>query len=126
MFSMGFRIALFPGRLFGFGLLVLRISVASSMVATVAPSVPAIIVLQILAFLGASALCAGFQTRAVAVLCVLSSVPGLFQTEALAASIGQALSAAALTMTGPGAYSVDAWVFGHRTITVPERSNTKE
>lgn len=69
----------------------------------------------------AASLWAGFMTPAAAVLCVLLELAtwlsglGSFQAVHLCAT----LDAVALMLLGPGAYSVDARLFGRRKIVLP-------
>ena len=74
----------------------------------------------------------GFLTPAVQVLIVIIELGGLgdrLWTHALLtmasnvwqARVGEALMGATLALTGPGAYSVDARLFGWREINIPPR-----
>ena len=67
-----------------------------------------------------TAVCVGILTPPVAVLCVLFEGIGLFYAEhaqpvLTIVSISDAL---ALALLGPGAYSIDAWLFGRQVFVV--------
>jgi hypothetical protein len=114
--------ALFPGGTAGAGLLLLRFSVAVALLLLSASAFDAGTWAQIFAILGAAGLCVGLRTRAVATLCL--AVP----TYVLATGAGfspimavNVMDALALVLTGPGACSVDAVLYGRRTVTLPDR-----
>jgi hypothetical protein len=71
-------------------------------------------------------LCLGFLTPVVALLCVLIEVStwlsgtGAFE----AVHICAVLDAFALALLGPGAYSLDARLFGRRKIVIPPRDGS--
>jgi len=73
-----------------------------------------------LGFMGVLAvcLCAGLLTRLGATLAAVASLLGLFTgSPAEAVTLAAAtLQAIALALLGPGAYSVDARLFGHRLV----------
>jgi uncharacterized membrane protein YphA (DoxX/SURF4 family) len=66
----------------------------------------------------AACLCVGLLTRLGAALAAVASLLGMFMSspaEAATLAAGT-LQAAALALLGPGAYSVDARLFGHRLV----------
>jgi hypothetical protein len=111
---------MFPEGLAGAGLLLLRISCALATGSTVRGIAP--LPLWAEAGVGALAICLllGALTRPVAIAAAALQVIVWFTVGAglswLAASM--ALALAALAMTGPGAYSIDARLFGRRVITL--------
>lgn len=115
----------FPGRSTGTGLLLLRLSAAGSLISTClsSPGLPSWGLC--LAILVATGLAIGFRTR---LLCGLSAL-GLIAHVAMGsavpvlAAVGLADSLA-LALTGPGAFSVDARVFGRRTVFLPHDRDT--
>jgi hypothetical protein len=113
-------LAQYPGGAMGAGLLLLRFSVAGSLLKlSVLPS-EAANWLEFLVVLGATGLCAGLRTRVIASL----SLTALFVSAPSALSALHAVDALALILTGPGAWSVDAFLFGRRTVTLPDREDT--
>ena len=116
--------ALFPGGVTGAGVSLLRVSVASSLLLLSLVHSEGANLLQFLAVLGAVALCAGFQTRVVAALSFAVPLLG-FATGAGFAPLAilHAMDAGALVLTGPGAWSIDAVLFGRRTVTLPDRND---
>jgi uncharacterized membrane protein YphA (DoxX/SURF4 family) len=116
---------MFPSRTAGAALIVFRVSVAVTLVVngTVpgAQSTP-LWVVAVLLLVGAL-LCLGFLTPYCAV------VSCLIELAILLVNHGQsgfslaiaALDSAVLAVLGPGAYSIDARIFGWRTLTVPPR-----
>jgi hypothetical protein len=114
--------SMFPRGLPGLALLLLRVSVASSVLAAVfAREQDLAAWLLLAASLLAILLVTGIVTPLVAVIAVvaqLSSLPGL--TGWLAFFIGTSvLNALALALLGPGAYSIDASRFGRRVVNLP-------
>lgn len=117
--------AFFPDGLTGAGLFVLRLSVAASTLALTARSSSDPHILQCLGIAAAAGLCAGFQTRALAGLSLLASLLGMITVLVpVDMALLHAVSAAALTLTGPGAFSADARLFGRRTITLRGRDES--
>ncbi len=115
---------MFPGGSVGAGLLILRVSVAVSTLLLAAEFTPATYIPQFIGVLFGLALCAGFQTRIVAALSLVAPLLCVIAATAPELSAVHAISAAALAMTGPGAFSVDARLFGRRTVTLPDPDDT--
>jgi hypothetical protein len=116
----------FPGGITGCGLLLLRFSVAVSVLMLAAHLSQASYLPQFLGVVVAAGLCVGLQTRVLAGLSVLAPLLCLVMAVAhLELVVLHALMATALAMTGPGAFSVDARLFGRRTITLPDRDDPK-
>ncbi len=113
-------IPLFPGGASGVGLLLLRLAVAGSLLTQAATHAQTPNAAQFIAILLAAALCAGFRTSVAA---CISGVALLAALPSLDAAL-HAATAAALALTGPGALSADARLFGRRTVTLPERDDT--
>jgi len=120
--------SMFPQGGPGLALLLLRISVAAIFVSNAAIHVGArSIVLpgavESLSFLIAVCLILGFLTPILATIaCAAAALSSLFgpHSHALIAS-AMALDAAALALLGPGAYSLDARLYGRRATVVPPR-----
>jgi hypothetical protein len=76
----------------------------------------------------AAGLCLGFLTPVVAALCVLIEVStwltGLGSLHVI--HVCAILDASALTLLGPGAYSIDARLFGRRKIILPSRDRSRD
>lgn len=115
----------FPGGGAGVGLLLLRLSVAGSFAAMLLGNrdVPAwMLFLTILVSIG---LCAGFLARLLAALSILAAVTSLIiESAAPALAMLNLADAIALTLIGPGAFSVDARLFGRRTVVLPAPRGT--
>ncbi len=71
------------------------------------------------------ALCVGLQARVIAGFSLLASLAGLAVASAPLELVAlHTISAAALVLTGPGAFSADARLFGRRTITLQDRDDS--
>ncbi len=107
----------------GAGLLLLRLSVACSLLLhpSGGPLTHAVLVLP------AIGLCLGLLTPLLAVICGLFSLYDfMVMGGATLPEAGvELLAAGALALLGPGALSLDAWLFGRRVITLPSRKNTR-
>jgi putative oxidoreductase len=113
---------MFPLGLPGLALLLLRLSVASAVLAAVyAREQDLAAWLLVASGLLAILLVAGIVTPLIAIIAVVAqllSLPGL--TGSLAIFIGTSvLNALALALLGPGAYSIDASRFGRRVVKLP-------
>jgi hypothetical protein len=123
------RTAFFPDGSTGAGLLVLRFSVAISTLALTAKASSEPNILQCLGISAAIGLCTGFYTRALAGMSVLATLIGVVAAIVpMEMAVLHVLSGFSRALTGPGAFSADARLFGRRTITLPDRddSNTIE
>jgi len=113
----------------GIGLLLLRISVAATFVLILAnrADLSTIHLIFVIATLIALALTIGFLTPYLSFVVCVYALVNLFGAsshldELLLASL--MLSAAALALLGPGAYSIDARLFGRRVVVVPPQRDT--
>lgn len=115
---------MFPQGKPGIGLLLLRLSVAAILLSAAPLAPPAALpdwLLPLVRGLLTVALCAGALTPVAAPICLLLAALALW-TASLAnpALAWLALpNALALLLLGPGAYSVDAWLFGRRRLILP-------
>jgi len=123
--------SMFPRGGPGLGLLLLRVATVAMFVLNVAHHVnfssPALYwaVVSLITLISFS-LCLGFLTPILAVVACATAVANLFlagQPDTLI-YILRTLTAAALIFLGPGAYSVDAKLFGLRVTVVAPRKNT--
>ncbi len=116
---------MFPAGRPGVGLLLLRLAVASSLVLDDPASALSLPPPQALAIVVpiAAALCLGLLTPALSVACGLFALvhlrTGLSPPVDLPMLLLSVLAATSLALLGPGAYSIDARLFGRRVITVP-------
>ena len=116
----------------GVGLLFLRIATAAMLALNVTHpflrSSPTLywVVVSLITLITFS-LCIGFLTPALAVVACAAAVANLFLTDqpGNAVYILRILVAAALFFLGPGAYSLDARLFGLRVTVVPPRKSDK-
>ena len=114
----------------GLGLLLLRVATAAMFVLNVTHrfnfSSPALywVVVSLIAVISLS-LCLGFLTPILAVIACATAVANLFLGDQAGdfVFILRILTSAALFFLGPGAYSVDAKLFGLRVTVVPPRKN---
>lgn len=111
--------SIYPAGLAGLALLLLRCSLALVFTSEFLDlrSWPALVVNGL-----AIALLAGFATRALA---ALASIVGLLTLIAwdhpmAILLLGRSIDALALALIGPGAYSIDAVLYGRATITLPK------
>lgn len=112
----------FPAGAAGIALILLRLSVALWMVDAAGristddpwPALPF--------YIAACALVIGFPTRIIAGLSAFGVVIFALVSSSVATfdGVGVLLNAIGLALIGPGAYSLDAAVFGRRTIHLPE------
>jgi hypothetical protein len=122
---------MFPRAGPGAGLLLLRMSVAATFVLSVAngPTLSSVHPLLPGASVIALCLAIGFLTPYLSfVVCVYALVK-LFGVDSRPDELVLAsviLNAAALGLLGPGAYSVDARLFGRRVVVVPSRRDADE
>jgi uncharacterized membrane protein YphA (DoxX/SURF4 family) len=123
--------SMFPQGGPGLGLLLLRTATAAMFVLNITHrfnfSSPAIYwaVVSLIVTISLS-LCLGFLTPVLAVVACASAVANLFLADqpGNVVYILRILTSAALIFLGPGAYSVDARLFGLRVTVVPPRKNT--
>ena len=102
-------------------MLLLRLSVAGSLLVLI--GLNSANWLRFLAILTAVGLCAGLQTRALAALCLAAPLLALSPVPAPLTAL-HLIDAVALALTGPGAWSLDAVLFGRRKVILPERDDT--
>jgi hypothetical protein len=114
---------MFPGGIAGFALLVLRFSAAGMLLISAFPGgdISACPLKALAIFAVSGVLCLGVFTPAVCVLPILVEAATLPQLgkQAAANTILHILVTASLLILGPGAYSVDARIFGRRLIQPP-------
>jgi hypothetical protein len=119
-------LALYPAGFLGTGLLLLRLSAAGSFIVLSGVFAGPADIPQFLSVLTAFGLCIGLQTRALAIITLAALIFWLLHGSAFSAlSATHAADAIALFLTGPGAWSADAFLFGRRVVTFPGRDNTK-
>jgi hypothetical protein len=119
--------ALFPNGVIGAGLLLLRFAVSVSLLMLAAHLAPGSWVPQGIFAVIAAGVCSGLQTRVLAGISVLAPLFGLVMGAAPAGVIVlHVMATTALSLTGPGAFSADARLFGRRTITLPNGDHSNE
>ena len=110
----------------GIGLLVLRISVAATFVLIVASRTDMSSIHPLLVGASFIALClaVGFLTPYLSFAICVYALVNLFGASAhldVLLLVSLLLNSAALALLGPGAYSIDARLFGRRVVVVPPR-----
>ena len=114
---------MFPQGAPGFALILLRLSVALTFFENVLkiPGVSASEWLKAVVFLASALLSLGVLTPVFAILACAASVAGVLMAGQFNEwmMLRPLLEAAALALLGPGAYSVDAWLFGRRVLVIP-------
>jgi uncharacterized membrane protein YphA (DoxX/SURF4 family) len=118
----------FPGRWPGLGLLLLRVLVAVSVIVqTIAYAVATTLsvtgwLVAALILAGAVCLLLGFVTPVAAALIGLASLGLTFSTVSYSIqNLDIAVLAVVVALLGPGAFSIDARMFGHREILIPRQ-----
>jgi uncharacterized membrane protein YphA (DoxX/SURF4 family) len=115
--------SMFPAGAPGIALLLLRLSVAAMLFIDPSGRVlwPAALWLSVVSLVAAIALAAGFLTPILALICGALKVYALIGTaHGIAPLIVLALLLSlAVAMLGPGAYSLDAKMFGRRVVLLP-------
>ena len=113
----------------GVGLLLLRLSVAAILAVDVAKCSGASLILLLCAFVAlmSVSLSIGFLTPYLSVLACAAAVVNLVvgANSGNLLSVFPVINAAALTLLGPGAYSLDARLFGRRVTVVAPRRDRK-
>jgi uncharacterized membrane protein YphA (DoxX/SURF4 family) len=75
----------------------------------------------------ALALCVGVLTPILSVLICLVAVFSIVQGHSeVPVDVSTILNAIALALLGPGAYSLDAWLYGRRVVVVPARERSSK
>ena len=117
-------LVLFPGGVVGAGLLLMRCSVALSLIVLTNLGGDSANWLQFLRILAAISLCAGIQTRVIAGLGLLAVLP-VFGFSPVWLLVLHGVNSVAVLLAGAGAWSADAALFGRRQVSLPERDDTK-
>lgn len=113
----------YPAGAPGIGLVLLRLAVADTLVTMASPAAAPL--LQGGVALVALAIGSGFQTSLLSALCVLFSLwhVSSWSASGILVALPSGLSAAALALAGPGAFSIDARMFGTRTIVLSDSTD---
>jgi hypothetical protein len=115
----------------GLALFLLRVSVVTSFstLATHHPGLAQARLAQAAIALASLCLAVGFVTPAMSVIAAAAAVVEIAagpHAQGLVAGVVLLLDAAALGLLGPGAYSIDARLFGRRVTVLPVRPDTDE
>jgi len=121
---------MFPTGVVGVGLLVLRLSIITGLLTQSATCCNAIDLgwLRLALIMAAVCLCAGFLTPYICFICWLIEIANRWQVTDTSRSHAWPLllASVALAMLGPGAYSVDARLFGRRRLVFVSGRNRVE
>jgi hypothetical protein len=118
---------LYPAEWAGAGLLLLRLAVAGSLLAITLSFASTTDWRQAIALFVAVALCVGVLARAFAVLSIVAAIYALaIGADSSALALLHIVFAAALALTGPGAFSADARLFGRRRVILSGARDTSE
>ncbi|MDB6008578.1 MAG: hypothetical protein JWL65_828 [Gammaproteobacteria bacterium] len=114
----------FPWGAPGIALILLRVSIAASTLLVVSTGPHRGLWMLALSIPLSALLCLGFLTP----LAALLTIPlDLFDTTSLRLTLGSLpiliCQAIALSMLGPGSYSIDARVYGRRIVVIPRKRN---
>ncbi len=118
---------MFPSGRAGVALLCLRLAVVATIFSAVELTKPAPIGITVLATVIGFALCIGLVTPICASICCVVAVYFLFNitgTAMLCVGVS-ALIALVLALLGPGAYSVDARLYGRRRVVFKQPENIR-
>jgi hypothetical protein len=115
----------------GLALILLRLAVVASFVAIATHHPDLVPVRWALAGVALASLCLalGFVTPVMSVAAAAAAVAEIAagpHAQGLVVGVVLLLNAAALGLLGPGAYSIDACLFGRRVTVLPARSDTDE
>jgi len=115
---------MFPRGAPGFALLLLRVSLASSVLLSAGGEPHREAWILALAFALGTALCVGFLTPIAALLTIpVYLVETAGPSIVPAAVLTPVLQAVALSLLGPGSYSIDAYRYGRRVVVLPEKGD---
>lgn len=116
---------MYPAGRIGAGLLILRLSVIVSLLTLALSNAATAEWRQGLAFVVAAALCIGFRSRVFALLSILGVLDALARGEAsFIPAVIHTFVATPLVLTGAGAFSIDAQLFGRRRLRLPDANDT--
>ncbi|HEY1930119.1 MAG TPA: hypothetical protein VGG92_21825 [Caulobacteraceae bacterium] len=106
----------YPGKLTGVAFLLMRAHAALIVGGLALEGHDLDVLMRILLGLLALAFLLGFLTRAAAAIAVVALAATISNAGGALSGLRQALALAALGLVGPGAYSIDARLFGRRVI----------
>ncbi len=112
----------FPTGAAGAGLLLLRVSVAHSLILS-AVLQNSSIWQQLIGIAAMLAILLGLYVRVVAVMCLVLALGRILGPDPALVGFPDLFSASALALVGPGAFSIDARLFGRRVVVLPNSSD---